>query len=168
MLTDAPIVDEEDKGRRRTIWDTAENFIYIIWSIRYGLGRKSEHPKAHDAYANVFKASHPISISRLWIVSTSSPFWFPSCLQRIASLHVSLLLLVCGSMIDWWNVCDLTNPFVKANAWPPWLTTTRISTLNSKTTPTISRCFTISFPNSRIPTWSSFVCWLVVSGREVK
>ncbi|KAI7877836.1 ARM repeat-containing protein [Lichtheimia hyalospora FSU 10163] len=33
VLSDAPIVDEEDKGRRRTIWDTAENFIYIIWSI---------------------------------------------------------------------------------------------------------------------------------------
>lgn len=35
VLSDAPIVDEDDKGRRRTIWDMAENFIYIIWSIRY-------------------------------------------------------------------------------------------------------------------------------------
>ncbi|KAI9312969.1 armadillo-type protein [Dichotomocladium elegans] len=33
VLKKAPAVDDEDIGRRRTIWDQAENFIYIIWSI---------------------------------------------------------------------------------------------------------------------------------------
>ncbi|KAI8138967.1 armadillo-type protein [Fennellomyces sp. T-0311] len=33
VLQKAPYTDEGDEGRRRTIWDLAENFIYVIWSI---------------------------------------------------------------------------------------------------------------------------------------
>ncbi|KAG0166448.1 hypothetical protein DFQ28_007283 [Apophysomyces sp. BC1034] len=33
VLTDAPFADEADQERRRTVWDVAENFVYLIWSI---------------------------------------------------------------------------------------------------------------------------------------
>ncbi|KAF7721012.1 hypothetical protein EC973_005562 [Apophysomyces ossiformis] len=33
VLTNAPFADEADQERRRTVWDVAENFIYLIWSI---------------------------------------------------------------------------------------------------------------------------------------
>ncbi|KAG2225776.1 hypothetical protein INT45_011444 [Circinella minor] len=33
VLQNAPLTDEADQDRRRTIWDLAENFIYVIWSV---------------------------------------------------------------------------------------------------------------------------------------
>ncbi|KAI7868433.1 armadillo-type protein [Spinellus fusiger] len=33
VLRNAPVENEEDKDRRRTVWDLAENFIYILWNI---------------------------------------------------------------------------------------------------------------------------------------
>ncbi|GAA5801878.1 hypothetical protein HPULCUR_007335 [Helicostylum pulchrum] len=33
VLRDAPFVDNADQDRRSSIWDVAENFIYIIWSL---------------------------------------------------------------------------------------------------------------------------------------
>ncbi|KAI9488024.1 armadillo-type protein [Zychaea mexicana] len=33
VLQNAPLADEADQDRRRTIWDLAENFIYVVWSI---------------------------------------------------------------------------------------------------------------------------------------
>ncbi|KAI8083106.1 armadillo-type protein [Halteromyces radiatus] len=33
VLKNAPLEDDTDKERRQTIWDFAENFIYIIWTI---------------------------------------------------------------------------------------------------------------------------------------
>ncbi|KAI9364803.1 armadillo-type protein [Pilaira anomala] len=33
VLRDAPLVDNSDQDRRSSIWDVAENFIYIIWSL---------------------------------------------------------------------------------------------------------------------------------------
>lgn len=35
VLKNAPLADEADQDRRRTIWDVAENFIHIVWSIWY-------------------------------------------------------------------------------------------------------------------------------------
>jgi hypothetical protein len=34
VLKDAPLADTADHDRRTSIWDVAENFIYIIWSLR--------------------------------------------------------------------------------------------------------------------------------------
>ncbi|KAI8372651.1 armadillo-type protein [Choanephora cucurbitarum] len=33
VLSDAPIADAQDQDRRGSIWDVAENYIYIIWSL---------------------------------------------------------------------------------------------------------------------------------------
>ncbi|KAI9266494.1 armadillo-type protein [Phascolomyces articulosus] len=33
VLQNAPLTDEGDQDRRRTVWDLAENFIYVIWSL---------------------------------------------------------------------------------------------------------------------------------------
>jgi hypothetical protein len=33
VLNNAPIKDEADQDKRKSIWDVAENFIYIIWCI---------------------------------------------------------------------------------------------------------------------------------------
>jgi hypothetical protein len=34
VLKNVPVEDVADKERRQSIWDVAENFIYIIWAIR--------------------------------------------------------------------------------------------------------------------------------------
>lgn len=33
VIKDTPLRDEEDQDRRMGIWDVAENFICIIWSL---------------------------------------------------------------------------------------------------------------------------------------
>ncbi|KAI7904755.1 armadillo-type protein [Cokeromyces recurvatus] len=33
VLKDAPLVDKADQDKRTSVWDVAENFIYIIWSL---------------------------------------------------------------------------------------------------------------------------------------
>lgn len=33
VIKKAPIQDESDADRRKSIWDVTENFIYIIWCI---------------------------------------------------------------------------------------------------------------------------------------
>ncbi|KAL0092510.1 armadillo-type protein [Phycomyces blakesleeanus] len=33
VLKNAPFADHDDQDKRRTVWDVAENFIYIVWSI---------------------------------------------------------------------------------------------------------------------------------------